>query len=324
MIVEKVLEAKTRRIKQFPVNSNRASDLGHECLRYLVLNRTRWQEKSLHDVRLQMIFDLGNVFEKVVMDDLREAGFTILEQQRPFQWKEYQITGSIDGKLLIEGVAIPMEIKSASPFAFKSINTAEDIKRHKYHYMRKYLSQLTLYMLMNNSERGVFLFKNKTTGEIKEIWLDLDYELGESLLKKAEAINNHLTEGTLPEPMDYDDNICPECPFAHICMPDRIGKEVDIVNDDHLHELLNRRAEIQPFSTEFNAIEKELKTILEGKEKLLVGDWFITGKMVHRNGYAVPDSDYWQKKIMKVDATEGGKQSWHDTIRAESLRETRS
>jgi len=26
-----------------------------------------------------------------------------------------------------------------------------------------------------------------------------------------------------------------------------------------------------------------------------------TGKIIHRNGYVVNDSDYWQKKIMKVE-----------------------
>jgi len=300
MIVEKVIESKTKKIKQWPVNSNRASELGHECLKYLVLNRTRWQEKTLHDVRLQMIFDLGNVFEKVVMEDLREAGLSVVEQQRPFSWPEHLITGSIDGKIMIDGVAVPMEIKSASPYSFDSINTIEDIRHHKYHYMRKYLSQLTLYLLMNNSERGVFLFKNKTTGQIKEIWLDLDYELGEKLLKKAESVNRHVADGTLPEPIDYDDRICTDCPYNHICMPDRIGKEVEIVDDDHLMELLTRREEVHPLAKEYDQIEKELKKLLEGKEKLIIGNWFITGKWVQRKGFTTNDTEYWKKEIMKV------------------------
>ena len=164
MIVEKVLEAKTQKIKQWPVNANRASELGHECLKYLVLNRTRWQEKGLHDARLQMIFDMGRMVEDVVQQDLREAGFTIVEQQRPFSWAKYQITGSIDCKLAVDGKVYPTEIKSAAPYSFDSINSIEDIRRHKYHYMRKYLAQLTLYLLMDGNDRGLFLFKNKSTG----------------------------------------------------------------------------------------------------------------------------------------------------------------
>ena len=240
MIGEKVLEAKGRNIKQWPINSNRASSMGHECLQFLVYERTRWQEKIMHDARHQMIFDLGRMFEDITMNDLREAGFNILEQQRPFSWPKYNITGSIDGKLLIDGEAIPMEIKSASPYSFKSINSVEDMRRHKWHYMRKYPAQLTLYMFMDNKERGVFIFKNKSTGQIKDIWLDLDYALGEKLLRKAEAINSHIAEGTLPGPMEYSEEICTDCPYVHICLPERIGTEVEVVDDERLLELITR------------------------------------------------------------------------------------
>ena len=231
MIVEKILEAKGKKIKQWPVNANRASELGHECLRYLVLNRTRWQEKSPHDARLQMIFDMGRMVEDAVQQDLREAGFTIVEQQRPFSWPEYQITGSIDMKLVIDGDVFPCEVKSAAPHAFNSINSVQDMLSHKWAYMRKYPAQLTLYLLMDSKDRGLFLFKNKSTGEMKEIWVDLDYEFAESLVKKAEAINKHVADGTLPEPMEYSENICGDCAFQHICLPDRIGKEVEVTDD---------------------------------------------------------------------------------------------
>ena len=66
MIVEKILQSKERKIKGYPVNSNRASDLGVPCVRYHVLNRTRWQEKALHDVGLQFVFDMGNEIEEIV------------------------------------------------------------------------------------------------------------------------------------------------------------------------------------------------------------------------------------------------------------------
>ena len=99
MIVERVLESKKAKIQQWPVNANRASSLGHECTRFLVFERTRWKEKTLHDARVQMIFDIGNVLEQMVSQDLREAGFAVIEQQRGFQWSKYQITGTIDCKL---------------------------------------------------------------------------------------------------------------------------------------------------------------------------------------------------------------------------------
>ena len=77
MIVDKVKDLKASRIKQWPCVSNRASELGHECLRYLVLMRTRWEEKTLHNVELQFIFDEGNIHEEAIINDIKKAGFRV-------------------------------------------------------------------------------------------------------------------------------------------------------------------------------------------------------------------------------------------------------
>ena len=309
MIVEKILEAKKAKIKQWPVNANRASELGHECLRYLVLNRTRWQEKGLYDARLQMIFDMGKAVEDMVCQDLKEAGFTIVEQQRPFSWPQYQITGSIDFKLAIDGQTYPAEIKSAAPHPFASINSVEDMLKHKYPYMRRYPAQLTLYLLMDGKEKGLFLFKNKSSGELKEIWMDLDYEFAESLVQKAEVINNHVAGGTLPEPIEYQDDICGECAFAHICLPERIGKEVEISDDVELLDLLSRYESLKPGAKEFEEVDKRITELVRGKDKLLIGDYFIEGKWVDRTSYDIPQdikdqyktiTQSWRKKVIRV------------------------
>ncbi len=298
MIVEKVLESKEREIKQWPVNSNRASQLGHECVRYHVYERTRWQEKSLHGVGLQMVFDMGREIEEIVLKELREAGFQIHEGQRAFSWPEYGITGSIDGMIIMDGEAIPLEIKSASPFAYDSINSVEDIKKHKYPYMRRYLSQVTLYCLMSNKDRAVLLFKNKVSGALKEIWVPLDYELGETLLKRAEAINAHVAAGTIPDRIT-DERICEDCPFLHICIPDHIGREVEILDDGELVELLTRQEELKPIKKEYEEIDSTLKKKLEGRDKLMVGPFYITGKYVEKKSFTVPESKYWQRKVTR-------------------------
>jgi len=310
MIVEQVLAAKKAKIKQWPVNANQASQLGHECLRYLVLHRTRWQEKTLHDARLQMIFDMGQTIEDATYRDLREAGITIVEQQRPFAWPKYQITGKIDCKLAINGGVYPCEIKSAAPHPFESINSIEDMLRHKYPYMRRYPAQLCLYMLMDNKDKGLFLFKQKSTGELKEVWMELDYTFAESLVQKAEAINAHVAAGTLPEPMEYQDNVCSECPYAHICMPDRIGTEVDVVDDTELLELLSEHETLKPGAKRYDEVDKRITELVTGREKVLAGDFFVEGRWQQRKSYQVPDdvkaqyetiTQFWRKNIMRVD-----------------------
>lgn len=310
MVIEKILKAKERKIKGYPVNSNRASDLGIPCVRYHVLNRTRWQEKSLHDVGLQLVFDLGNEIEEIVLKDLADAGIKVIEQQRAFQWPEYQITGHLDGKIIGEnGEIYPLEIKSCSPYVFKAINSINDLKNGKYGYLRKYPTQLNLYMLMDNKERAVFIFKDKSSGALKEIWMDIDYQLGEEALKRAEEINKHVAAGTLPESINQS-MWCDNCAFAHICLPVQIGKEVEI-DTGELETMLDRLEQLKPAVQEYDEIDKQVKEIVEGREKILAGNFFITGKWLERKSYDVPAdikaayekiTRYWRSKIQKVAA----------------------
>jgi hypothetical protein len=310
MIVERIMEAKQKKIKQFPVNSNRASDLGHPCVKYHVLNRTKWQERELHGPELQAVFDLGNEFEQIIMKDLSEAGIPVIEQQRPFEWKQYQITGHIDGKLLIDDQIVPFDAKSCSPFVFNYISDIRSLKHSKYPYLRKYPTQLNLYLLMSNSERGLLLFKNKVNGQYKEVWMDIDYELGEETLKRAEAINKHLADGTMPEPLS-DPFWCNDCPYVHVCRPPHIGQEVEILDDDKIAKMLDRMDELKPYVQEYKQIDDELKAILEGKEKVLVGNWMVTGKWVEKKSYDIPSeikekyvtvTRYWKRNIEKITA----------------------
>lgn len=312
MIVEKILESKRKKIKQYPVNSNRASDLGVPCVKYHVLNRTRWQEKSLHDVGLQQVFDMGNEIEKIVLRELEEAGVNVIEQQRSFEWKEYGITGHVDGKIVSDsGDIYPLEIKSCSPYVFKSINSANDLKNGKYGYLRKYPTQLNLYMFMDGKEKAVFLFKDKSSGAIKEIWLDIDYELGEETLKRAEEINKHLAAGTMPEPIN-NPMWCDNCAFAHICLPVQIGKEVEI-DTGELSTMLDRLEELKVYVKEYDEIDDQVKELVEGKEKILAGNYFITGKWQERKSYDVPMdikatyekiTKFWKRKVTRLDNTQ--------------------
>lgn len=308
MIVEKVLESKQREIRQAPVHSNRASQLGHECVRYHVFERTRWNEKALHDVNLQAVFDLGREFEEIVLKELRGAGFQIHEGQRTFNWPEYKITGSIDGMIIIDGEAIPLEIKSASPYAFDSINSVEDIRRHKYPYMRRYLAQVTIYCLLSNKEKAVIVFKNKVSGALKEIWVPLDYDLGERLLKRAEEINRHVDSGTLPNPIEYNESLCGDCAYAHICLPEHIGKEVEI-DTGELATMLDRLEELKPIVKEYEEIDDQVKKAVEGREKILAGNWLILGKYMERKTYDIPQeikaqyekiTKFWRRSVRRA------------------------
>jgi hypothetical protein len=300
-IVEKVIESKAKKIKLWPVNSNRASELGHPCDRYLVYLRTRGMERPLHDIGLQFIFDDGNLHEDAVLKDLREAGIVVIEQQRSFEWKKYQITGSIDAKIKDNGNIIPIEIKSFSDWNWRAINSAEDMFKSKAVYMKKYPAQLTLYLIMDEKEDGVFILKNKVNGLLKQIPLKLDFAYAESLIQKAERVNGHIQAGTLPDRISYDDNVSGTCPFAHICLPD-VDHKPTILDDPELEIQLDRRGDLLSLRSEFEELDKEIKAKLKEVSEAVIGKWMVKGKLIEKNMPAKEayTQKYWDCRIKKI------------------------
>lgn len=296
-----VIESKKKQIKITPQKTNRASSAGHPCLKYLVFCRTKWNERLPHDVYLQMIFEAGNMIEDMALKEIQEAGFRVIEQQRSFEWPQFELTGHLDAKVLHPETnqPIPLEVKGLSPFEWERLNSIEDFLQSKKHYIRGYVTQLSLYMLSpgNESELGFFYIKNKLNFQPKAIWLHQDYTYAEDILKKLEKINKHVKEDTLPEGInDYD--ICNRCGFLHVCLPEMIGKEIEIINEIEIEEAIKRCEELRPLVKEYKEYDEKWKTAIEGKEKVMIGDYVVIGKWIERKGYTVPDLKYWQSKIL--------------------------
>jgi len=151
-----------KRIKLYPHRSNRASEAGHPCIRFLVLSRLKPELKELHDLGLQRIFDEGNLHERAVLREIEDAGLEVVEQQRPFEWKKFQLTGRIDAQINVNGSMVPLEIKSCSPNIFRAIRDLDpkEFITSKYSWVRRYPAQIMCYCLMAEKEAGIILFKN--------------------------------------------------------------------------------------------------------------------------------------------------------------------
>ena len=303
MIIEKIYEQKARKIKNYPCHVNRASSLGDPCLRKLVYERTNWQDKLLYDVGLQLIFDEGNSQENIVIRDLMDAGFEILDQQRAFEIKDLKITGHMDLKIKIpdDETLYPCEIKSMSPHIFDKINDLKDFQNPSYPWLQKYPGQLLLYMLACNEEKGVFILKNKSTGALKEIWLSLDWDLADELFDKAAKINAHIEAGTFPDRTDQLE-LCEKCYFRHICTPDKdFGEGILFEQDESLVAMLDRLEEIKDIKSEYERINKTVSKILKEKDNIVIGDkYLVRGKFIDRKSYTVEAGQYWKKSILKI------------------------
>lgn len=295
-IVSAILAKKAEKIKRYPCHVNRASSLGYfvpeleGCLRRGVYERTNWKDKELYEPKLQLIFDEGRNQEAVVLRDLAEAGIEIIEQQTPYEWPEYQITGHIDGKIIDEGEAIPGEIKSMSPNVFSGINSFDDFKKKP--WTRVYMAQITIYMLMQNCGRAIFILKNKSTGEIKQVNCELDYELGECCIRAAEEINKHVASGTLPDRIDNREK-CKECPFKTLCLPEiDFGKELRIVDDPDYENTVVKYFKLKEYHDDCKAAYEIIKGRAKataqadgGECNVIVGNYRVSGKVDSRGAF---------------------------------------
>jgi len=301
-IAEKVNEHLTNQIRQSAVHSNRASQIGHECTRYLVYERTRWQEKPLYDVGLQKIFSAGNLYERDTIQLLTDSGFVIEQQQRDYHMKGENISAHIDGKIMLNGAFKPFEAKSMSPFVYASVNCLNDMKNHKYNHVRRYPAQLQIYLFLAESEEGVWILRDRNNYDLKDIEVTLDYEYAEALLQKAKEIEGHIAAETLPDRVDYDDEGCGKCPYIHICLPEADRKGIDLIDDPELIERIDRWFELKPDKKEFDDLDKIIKKAIKGKASAIVGGYHITGKMVQNKGYTkeVAPFEYWRPTIKPI------------------------
>lgn len=299
-INERLYNAKKEKIKVYPCNNLRASNLGHPCERYLYLLIKHWDEQKPHDVGLQSIFDLGNTLEEYTINNIKEAGYEVITPTvRSWKIDKPFITGREDVRIKDEnGELLPVEIKGLSPFEFDKLNSIDDFFKSKRHYVRGYPAQLQIYMYHFSKEKGFFALTNKLTGQTKFIEMPFDYEYAESLLQKAERIYKALDENTPPESCD-DVNVCENCPLQHICGDvKRVPADVEI--DDELETLINKKQELAAAKREYEEVDKQIKARVGEREKIITGSYLITRNKIERKEYTVAARTEYRLQIKKL------------------------
>lgn len=331
-IVEIVDNYKKRSRKIFPCHTNRASSIGHPCIRYLVYCRTHWQTQSLPDVGLQYIFDEGNTHEDAVLSLLQKAGLRLIDQQRAYEFKQFKITAHIDTKLIKTSTdeckscgcvshseigpntpSIPLEIKSSEPYTWAKMETPEDMINSNKIWWRKYPAQIQLYISMSYGIEGdkigkikcrvpdapgIMLTKNKLNGRLKQINFINNDEFLNDLLNKCSIINGHVDANTLPDPIEPDENTCGRCSFRSICIPEvDFSEALSMEKNEYLLGLLmERNALIEP-SKRYKEIDKEVKQHVRGWKNSLLGSFHISGKYINKKTFQVKESQYWKSSI---------------------------
>jgi CRISPR/Cas system-associated exonuclease Cas4 (RecB family) len=288
----------------FPQYVNRASSAGHPCVRELVYERLNWQQRPLPQLGLQYIFEEGNSHERLTKELLLKLGFEIIEGQRTFEWKELELSGHFEGRLKKGEEIYQFEIKSLNQFDWEKLTDSPDcLKNAKKVWLRKWYAQPQLYLLLDTEKHepiSIMLIKNKQTGQYKQINVPLDYPFAETICKNLETVNKHVTAKSYPERIQ-DKEVCKNCDFKTLCLPDECSDQINITDSQELLDLLEQRDSLQEFSKEFDEVDETIKEMLKPNKDgtyLVNGKYQIKLSTSDRSSYNVPDdikSKYMQK-----------------------------
>ena len=300
--------------KPWPSHVNRISGLDDPCVRRLFYRRTAWDKATTRDDRFQGILETGNVLEPVIERIVSECGqaatpnFRIVGSQTPTKdnlLKKFQISGSIDGFIQVknddefwETLGV-VDIKTSDPNIYRSLNCYEDLS--KYAWTRKYRGQLMLYALAHNLTRCCILFVNKSNlYEMKDIWFEVDFDYTEELLQKAEQVNKAIETDTPPEKYNNPD-VCPNCEFVHICLPEySTGGNMKVEENEELEGILEQIETLRELDKEYKDLEKARDLILVKGQDVTCGRFIVTWKRSEVNYKAKEayKSEQWRKKIV--------------------------
>lgn len=285
-------------IQQYPPRSWWPSSLGHQCDRYLVWSRTRWQEGLRHDYTLESIFGEGRLHAPSMYDRLEKMGYEVFrEWYKPLEYKVGGgvISGKPDGALKsykgvkFDSVGI-LELKTAQGHAFNKLDTLDDIKGAREPWVRGYYVQSNLYAFLANESWFVLAIKSKATGMMKVIPGELNFDDAETTLKRVEKLQPMVDRNEDPPPILYDESVCGRCQFRMICWPPReMGVGVQILEDSILADDIERRAGLRESKSEYDALDKSIKKRLkaQGVGDAICGNFLISMKQRPVKGFSV-------------------------------------
>jgi len=274
-----------------------------DCLRRMVLDMVASDQLPTWDPETLAKFRRGSDRERDLLADLARVGresdppFNVVAQQQRFELRgrsgRVVIVGKVDARLSFgRAESFPLEVKSWSPNLTANIETFDDLMQNR--WTRKGAHQLLMYLLGSGEHIGFLLLDRPGLPKVVPVELD-DENLrrAEKFLAMAEEAVQHRVDGTLP---DYCGDLeeCQFCPFFRsICQAPTSYSPVDVLIDEELEQLLNRREELEPIAKEYETIDKHIKARFRPEPgivvKTIVGPWILKGTWGSTTRYEIPE-----------------------------------
>ena len=174
-----------------------ASEIGHECDRYLWLS-FRWAKPADFDGRMLRLFDTGNRQEPRLIADLRNIGVEVWDKdQDGNQWRYKAVGGHFAGSLDGVGLGLPEAPKTPHLLEFKTANAKSFTAMVKNGVKKSkpvHWQQMQLYMGWAKLTRAMYIVVNKNDDDIYTERIEFDKDAFDRAIQRSERII------TAPEP----------------------------------------------------------------------------------------------------------------------------
>ncbi len=128
------------------------------------------------------------------------------------------IHGRADAIVRVDGASYVVEFKSINRYAFeKKLDAPQS----------EHLRQLQLYLHFFKIPKGILVYENKDTQDLKEFVVDYDKALVTNILVEFDVIRGHVERGVVPpKPEDIEPWRCEYCDYRRTCV--KVGKSVSV------------------------------------------------------------------------------------------------
>jgi len=205
-----------------------ASSIGGECLKKIWLS-WRGYDNPKPSGRIYRLFETGHLQERRIINDLRQAGYSVWDESEPDVQYEYsdesghficKIDGVIKGVQGAEETPHVLEIKTHNTKSFAELEKKGVANSQLSHYY-----QVQAGMLFSGFKRGLYVALNKDTEQyyIKRIKPDFDVQ-NDILARIEKLIESDISPvGIGEDPEKYP---CTWCDYKDVCF----NKKAPLIN----------------------------------------------------------------------------------------------
>ena len=166
------------------------------------------------EARVLRMFDHGDYIQMQILNNLFSLGIVrAAEINIPPQ---EIISGRADAIITLDNELYVVDFKSMNSMIFKNLAQPKE----------ENVNQIQLYLHFFKIPKGILLYVNKDTLELKEFIVNYNSNLTQSLLKDLSELKTKIDKNIIPSRLpDYSQNWqCQYCPFKEICAMTSAGE----------------------------------------------------------------------------------------------------